>query len=72
MGMREWDGEKWVHKSGGIGTGGSTGEIPSKLPNPYPLIINGQSYDGQETVDFTETINGMIDDKLGVIENGAY
>jgi hypothetical protein len=23
MGMHEWDGEKWVHKSGGIGTGGN-------------------------------------------------
>ena len=36
--------------------GGSAGSIPSKLPNPYPLTINGEAYDGssEKTVDINE------------------
>lgn len=35
-------------------------------------IINGTYYYGDKRVDFTETINAMIDVKLGVVENGSY
>lgn len=41
------------------------------LPNPNPLIINGQSYNGESPVDFTDTINGMIDAKLAQIPNAS-
>lgn len=53
---------------------GTTDELVNvqSLKNPYSLTINGVSYDGSEAVDFTDTINAMIDAKLGVIENGAY
>lgn len=46
--------------------------IPSTLPNPNTLTINGKSYDGSASVDMTDIINVLIDDKLGVIVNGAY
>lgn len=35
-------------------------DIPTTLPNPNTLTINGTSYDGSTTVDYTETINNMI------------
>lgn len=44
----------------------------TSLPNPNSITINGNSYNGSEEIDFTDTINGMIDAKLGVIENGSY
>lgn len=44
----------------------------TSLKNPYALTINGVSYDGSAAVDITDTINTMIDSKLGVIENGSY
>lgn len=31
--------------------GGSAGSIPSKLPNPYPLTINGEAYDGSKKLE---------------------
>lgn len=31
--------------------GGSAGSIPSKLPNPYPLTINGTQYDGSKKLE---------------------
>lgn len=37
-----------------------------------PLVINGTSYNGSVSVNITEVINTMIDNKLGVIENGSY
>ena len=36
------------------------------------LTINNVQWYMDAEVDFTDTINGMIDTKLGVIENGAY
>lgn len=45
------------------------GEIPTALPNPNALTINGVSYDGSETKDFTDAINTMIDSKLASITN---
>lgn len=51
---------------------GNVPMIPTALPNPYALTINGTAYDGSEAVDLTIAINTMIDNKLGVIENGAY
>ena len=39
------------------------------LPNPNALTINGVSYDGSETKDFTDAINTMIDSKLASITN---
>ena len=44
----------------------------TSLPNPQSLAIGGTTYDGSEAVDITDTINSMIDAKLGVIENGSY
>jgi hypothetical protein len=44
----------------------------TSLPNPHVLAIGGKIYDGSEEKDFTDTINSMIDAKLGVIENGSY
>lgn len=41
-------------------------------PNPYALTINGITYTGAAAVDFTDTINAMITEQLGVIENGSY
>lgn len=46
--------------------------VPTTLKNPNALTINGTSYDGSTTKDFTAVINAMIDTKLGVIENGTY
>jgi hypothetical protein len=42
-------------------------EIPS-----INIHIGSQYWNGSEEVDFTDTINEMIDYKLGVIENGTY
>lgn len=39
------------------------------LPNPNALTINGVSYDGSETKDFTDAISTMIDSKLASITN---
>ncbi|MEE0981472.1 MAG: hypothetical protein U0K91_07285 [Acutalibacteraceae bacterium] len=36
------------------------------------MTINGEVWDLTASIDFTDTINQMIDDKLGVIENGSY
>lgn len=36
------------------------------------ITIGEEYWDGINPKDFTDTINNMIDDKLGVIENGAY
>lgn len=47
-------------------------EMPTALPNPNAITINGISYNGSKAVNMTDTINGMIDFKLGVIENGSY
>ena len=47
-------------------------DIPTSLKNPYALTINGTTYNGSKAVNFTNTINTMIDNKLGVIENGSY
>lgn len=43
--------------------------IPTALKNPSALTINGVSYDGSETKDFTDAINTMIDSKLTSITN---
>lgn len=50
----------------------NTSDIPTSLKNPNVMKINGVSYDGSATVDFTTKINDLIDAKLGVIENGSY
>ena len=34
--------------------------IPTRLPNPNPLVINGQSYDGSEEVDMTITADSEV------------
>lgn len=47
-------------------------DIPTALPNPEVMTINGVSYDGSIAVNLTEQINVLIDAKLGVIENGSY
>lgn len=46
--------------------------IPTTLPNPNALTINGISYDGATALDVTEAISALIDAKLGGIENGTY
>lgn len=46
--------------------------VPSTLPNPSALTINGTAYNGATAVDMTDIINALIDSKLGVIENGSY
>lgn len=46
--------------------------VPSTLPNPSALTINGTTYNGATAVDMTDIINALIDSKLGVIENGSY
>jgi len=56
------------------GTAGKLLNVQS-LKNPNALTINGTTYDGSEAVDFTDTINAMINTKLsaiGVAEEGAY
>lgn len=42
------------------------------LRNPKVMSINGISYDGSSAINFTDTINAMIDVKVGVLENGTY
>ena len=32
-------------------------DLPSAMPNPYPLVINGESYDGNQSV----TVNTQLD-----------
>lgn len=44
-------------------------DIPTALPNPYVLTINGTSYDGSATVNMTESVNALIDAKLSAITN---
>ena len=47
-------------------------EDVSAMPNPKALTVNGVSYTGSSAVDLTETINGMIDQKmLSVKRSGA-
>ena len=50
-------------------TGAVTITVPTALKNPNALTINGVSYDGSETKDFTDAINTMIDSKLASITN---
>ena len=38
-------------------------QIPETLPNPEVLTINGKAYNGSQAVDYTTTINDMIDAK---------
>lgn len=55
---------------------GGAVDIPTKLPNPHALTINGTTYDGSEAVSVEiptdEHINELINTALGVIENGTY
>ena len=53
-------------------TSPNSDDIPTHLPNIGDLVIAGTHYSGQFYVDMTDTINAMIDAKLGVIENGSY
>jgi lysophospholipase L1-like esterase len=58
--------------SGGSVNGGTRvlvdcDSLPTKLPNPWGLTINEVPYDGSEFVNFTDTINSMIDAKVPVI-----
>lgn len=46
--------------------------VPTALKNPSALTVSGTTYDGSSTVDITDIINSLIDEKLGVIENGSY
>lgn len=52
-------------------------EETSAMPNPNALTVNGVSYTGSNAVDLTETINGMIDQKMlsvkrfGAVGNGT-
>lgn len=55
-------------------------EVPSKLPNPHALTINGQSYDGSSEVNITletpdidaEEVNTLIDTRMrSVVSYGA-
>lgn len=39
-------------------------DIPTELPNPYSLAINNKLYTGSKNVDYTDTINDMIDAKI--------
>lgn len=52
---------------------GQTGEvkinIPTALPNPQPLTINGETYDGSSAVDITEQVNALITAKMNEIAN---
>ena len=56
---------QWEAVSGSAGGSGAVTDIRD-------LTINGVSYDGSADIDMTDTINTMIDMKLGVIEHGAY
>lgn len=38
------------------------------FPNPYSMRINGVSYDGSSTTDYTSTINAMIDAKIKALD----
>lgn len=38
--------------------------IPTFLPNPWAMRIGSKNYTGSGFVDFTDTINGMIDEKI--------
>lgn len=40
----------------------------NELPNPYSMRINGVSYDGSSTADYTSTINAMIDAKIKALD----
>ena len=46
--------------------------IPTALPNPNALTINGISYDGSAPIDITEAVKSLLETELGVIENGTY
>ena len=41
-------------------------QIPDVLPNPHPLVINGQSYDGSSTlrIDISSNIKQIVDDYM--------
>lgn len=40
----------------------------NELPNPYSMRINGVSYNGSSTTDYTSTINAMIDAKIKALD----
>lgn len=44
-------------------------DVPTKLPNPNTLTINGTTYDGSNAVNMTNVINSLIDSKLATIIN---
>lgn len=43
--------------------------VPSALPNPKALTINGSTYDGSTAVDLTEAVTALIDTKIGAVTN---
>ena len=45
--------------------------IPTALPNPQKLIINGTPYDGSKPINYTSVINAMIDAKIAEIPNAS-
>ena len=45
------------------GSAAKTVNIPTSLKNPYSLTIDGVSYNGSKTVNFTDNINSMIEAK---------
>ena len=50
-------------------TGAVKINIPTALPNPQPLTINGETYDGSSAVDITEQVNALITAKMNEIAN---
>lgn len=64
-------GYTYVLKNGSVGLDSVTlanmDDFPAALPNPYALIINGVNYSGAKTVNFTATINSMIDSKIPTV-----
>ncbi|MBE6871449.1 MAG: SGNH/GDSL hydrolase family protein [Ruminococcaceae bacterium] len=47
-------------------------DIPTSLPNPNALTINGTAYDGSKAVDMTTSVNAMIDAKAKKGESIYY
>lgn len=46
--------------------------LPTSLPNPNSMTINGTSYDGSAAIDITKTVNDMIDVRNGAVSVVAY
>jgi hypothetical protein len=61
--------DKWSFSAFTLATTEDIPTIPESLKNPYALTINGAAYDGSKAIDFTDTINEMIDVKLSSITN---